>query len=686
MQATAVSESEIDLYIKQFVEILDASSVQISDVLPSVWTEQNVIMGKPFPGPYKYSKTPYWREIIDRFASSNPMRWMAIMKGAQIGFSAGVLIPVLLWMIKNEPANTYFLVGSPLLVEKATEKLDIGINNAGLRDYIKPQAMRRRANKSGDTNNKKEFAGGYIHIGSANNHKEIRDVSLKNGLFDDYESVKRESKESGKTSDLLEQRFAAFADSHKICYGSTPELDEESNIKEVYLLGDQRKYLVKAPCCGSYIELKWSVPVKDSDGKIGGITWKLSEDGNVIEESVGYTCQECGGFFDDRDKETLLNSGHWEPTAKPSKPGYFSYHISSLYAPLGMYGWYHYACIYMKNNPVGQPRDEAGHKTFVNTCLGETYVDPGISIKPNQLQLNIRTYPIRSVPENQSITDGNGKIVLLTCAADLGGRVAGINSEYDDVRLDYEVVAHTQTGSTYSILHGSIGTFIPNQSWKQKEEVMKERALWSYDISKPNNVWKEFDKILAHKYVLDNGQTLEISLTGIDTGFAEAQVFNYIDRSNFEIVGLKGDKEDKYVPYHVEQSSFKVGASRPNLFLLRVGQLKDRLVARINFKWEKGSVDPQPPGYLNFPQPSEGLYLYENYFSHYEAEHRVLDKNGNFIWAKKTASSQNHHFDVNIYNTAVRDILMHRIIKELKLDAKTITWTNIANLLLTGEI
>jgi len=684
MQTTEALENESEIYIQQFVDILEASSVQISDILPSDWTEQNVIMGKPFPGPYRYSRTPYWREIINRFASSDPMRWMAIMKGAQIGFSAGVLIPMLLWMIKNEPANTYFLVGSPLLVEKATEKLDIGINNAGLRDYIKPQALRKRANKSGDTNNKKEFAGGYIHIGSANNHKEIRDVSLKNGLFDDYESVKRASKESGKTSDLLEQRFAAYADSHKICYGSTPERDEESNIKEVYLLGDQRKYLVKAPCCGAYIELKWTVPVKDQEGKVGGITWQLSEEGHVIEASVGYTCQECGGFFDDKNKDELLNSGRWEPTAKPSKPGYYSYHISSLYAPLGMYSWYHYACVYMKNNPVGQPRDEEGHKTFVNTCLGETYVEPGMSIKPNQLQLNIRTYKIGTVPESQSIADGNGKIVLLTCAADLGGRVAGINSEYDDVRLDFEVIAHSESGSTYSIMHGSIGTFIPNQSWKKKEEINRE--MWSYDISKPNNVWKEFDKIINAQYPIDTGGTFSISITGIDTGFAEAHAFNYIDRSNSLIVGLKGDKEDKYVPYHIEQSSFKIGASRSNLYMVRVGQLKDKLMARINFKWDKTSIDPQPPGYLNFPQPSDGLYLYENYFSHYEAEHRVLDKNGNFIWAKKTATSQNHHFDVNIYNTAVKDIFVHKMFKELKLDTKEHNWRNFANLILTGEV
>ena len=294
---TKTAENPND-YLEQFIDLFKGSTVSISDIKPSDWVQQNVVMGKPFPGPFSYNRTPYCREIIDRFANDNPMKWLAIMKGAQIGLSAGVLIPCLLWMIKNDPSNSYFLVGSPDLIEKATEKLDIGIDNAGLRPYIKPQVQRKRAQKSGDTNTKKEFAGGYIHIGSANNHKDIRDVSLKYGLFDDFESVKSKSKESGSTRKLLEQRFAAYEDSHKICYCSTPELDESSNIKEAYLLGDQRKYFIPCPCCGVMIDWHWTITKGDITG---GITWKLDEKGKVIPNSVGYICQECGGFFDDKN-------------------------------------------------------------------------------------------------------------------------------------------------------------------------------------------------------------------------------------------------------------------------------------------------------------------------------------------------------------------------------------------------
>jgi phage terminase large subunit GpA-like protein len=597
------------------------------------------------------------------------MKWMAVMKGAQIGMSAGVLIPVQLWMIKNDPSNTYFLVGSPLLVEKATEKLDIGINNAGLRDYIKPQAQRKRANKSGDTNNKKEFSGGYIHIGSANNHKEIRDVSLKYGLFDDFESVKSQSKESGSTMDLLEQRFAAYADCHKIAYVSTPELDSSSNIRAAYLLGDQRKYMVQAPCCGEYIELKWS-----DEGK-GGITWKLNDEGQVISESVGYICQKCGGFFNDKDKDTLLNSGYWEPTAKPSKPGYYSYHISALYAPLGMYDWEHYVNIWVKNNPPGQPRNEAAHKTFVNVVLGETYVEVGEEPKANQLQLNQRNYELGLVPERVSISDGNGKIVLITCACDLNGKL-------DDARLDYEVVAWSENGSTYSITHGSIGTFIPNQNTKQKESDNRER--WTYEHNRPNSVWREFDLLLNTIWQTDTGRKMKIFISGVDTGYCEKEAFEYIDKANTWCVGLKGDKEDKYKPLESNLPCFKIGRSRANLYILRVGQLKDELATLMRLKWTAGSDESQPSGFCNYPVSKDGKYQYKNYFSHFESEQRTVEGNSGYaVWKKKSPTAQNHLWDCRIYNMALRNIMMDVIFKEYKI--KNGTWQDYVDMVAGGK-
>jgi len=664
------------LYQIQIEDIINSGLVQLSSIKPSDWVEQNVIMGKPFPGPYRYRLTPYWREVIDRFATDDPMRWIAIMKGAQIGFSAGVLIPILLWMIKNDPANTYFLVGSPDLIEKATEKLDLGIDNASLRSYIKPQVQRRRSQKSGDTNSKKEFSSGYIHVGSANNHKDIRDVSLKYGLFDDFEAVKRRSKESGSTRKMLEQRFAAYEDVHKICYGSTPERKEESNIEEAYLLGDQRKYLIPCPCCGLFIEIKWTI----TEGEItGGIFWDLdSETHKLIEDSVVYKCQKCGDTFDDKNKMELLNQGYWQPTAEPSKPGYYSYHISSLYAPIGMYDWKHYVYDYLEANPAGQPRNEDLWKTFVNVVLGETYESDGDAPNSSQIQKNVRNYEIGTIPEKLSIADGNGKIVMLTCAADMNGKMKGFHSATeDDVRLDYEILAWSESGANYSISHGSIGTFIPLEGQKKNKED-RERSTYAEPVDNENSnrsVWPELDKIIDQVYITDTGRPMEVLLTGLDSGNYSNFAYAYIAKRPGKVVGLKGEKEETYVRFGVDKALFKPAVERNNLYILQVGKIKDELCAYMLLNWSEGD-GAQPSNFMNYPQPGGGLYGYVNYFQHYESEHRgakaAPDGTTLFLWKKIKSNNQNHFWDCRVYNIAMREIIVSLVGKELK--AKNFTW------------
>jgi hypothetical protein len=67
-------------YQSQIHEILEAGRVHLSTIKPSEWTEKNVMMGKPFPGPFRYDKTPYTREIIDCVAPDHPAKIIAVKK------------------------------------------------------------------------------------------------------------------------------------------------------------------------------------------------------------------------------------------------------------------------------------------------------------------------------------------------------------------------------------------------------------------------------------------------------------------------------------------------------------------------------------------------------------------------------------------------------------------------------
>lgn len=649
-------------------EIIECARFLVSTIKPSEWAEANRLMTSdisPLPGMLRYDNSPYTREIVDCFAPDHPARIIAIMKGAQIGFSTTVIEAAIGWIIAQNPGNILFLVGHEELVEEAIAKVDTMIDNSGIRNLIKSTAKRKKNMKTGDTNRKKEFPGGSLVSGTPSNHKLLRNRSIQYGFIDDFESAKNKTEQSGATRAMIEQRFAAYAKKMKLAYISTPEIKQTSNIEPVFLLGDQRYYHIHCPCCSQPIPLLWTIKSEKTAGLTCGITWKLDDNNELIEESVGYMCQKCDGVFDDKNKKELLINGFWKPTAKPSQPGYFSYHISSLYAPTYMYEWSHYVRQYLVACPPGQPRDEAEWKTFVNLVLGETYEEEGEAPKATDIQNNnARPYEIEIIPEKLSERDGNGKIILLTCACDLNGVP-------DDSRLDYEIVAWSMSGSPYSITHGSIGTFTPGAT-KRKEEENPPRKKWSYKRFTDNSVWDELDKILGTTYFTDTNRSMLISLTGVDTGHYNEYADPYIDNSNYSVVALRGVKKEKYTPLGKDEKSFKFSQEKKNLFLVNHNHIKDKLAAAIKLKWDELNDKVQPAGFLNFPEPAKGKYQFKNYYSHWEAEHRVIKENkdgtgASIIWEKKNSASQNHFWDVRVYNIAIKDIFVALFCKENKI-------------------
>ena len=90
-------------------------------------------------------------------------------------------------------------------------------------------------------------------------------------------------------------------------------------------------------------------------------------------------------------------------------------------------------------------------------------------VKKDRLIKNVRNYKVGIVPNELSKKDGNGNIVLLTCACDINGTV-------DDARLDFDVFGWAENGSVYSINQGSIGTFKPGK----KDEEQREKLTKHY--------------------------------------------------------------------------------------------------------------------------------------------------------------------------------------------------------------
>lgn len=652
-------------YSNQCHDILDAANYLLSNTKPSDWNEAKRFLTAgvtSFPGKFSYDRTPYLREPVDCLSPDHPARIVACMKGAQIGFSTGVIEAGIGWIIAENPGGILFLTGHSDLAEEAMNgKIDQMIDSCGLRHLIRPSVLRAKNMRTGDTNKSKEFPGGSLVSGSAGNHKLLRQRSVRYGFIDDFDAAKSSSKESGSTTEMIEGRFASYSQKMKLFYISTPELKHNSNIEPVYMLGDRRKYNIHCEACTELIHLEWSIDIDDKEK--AGITYKLDNNNKLIPGSVGYICQKCSHFFTDAKKHDFNLEGKWVPTAEPSQMGYYSYHLSSLYAPPGMYDWEHYVRQYLEANPINEPVKQAKMKTFKNLVLGETWEDTGESPKANQLQANTRNYEINIIPEKISIADGNGKIVLITCASDLNGTI-------DDARLDYEIVAWSETGASYSIMEGSVGTFIPREG-QLKNKIDRER--WTYQHTKTRSVWPEFDKIIQQIFKTDTGRKMKIFITGVDTGQSyDNYPWMFIDKRSSFVFGLKGDKENKAIQFGRDVPNFKRAKQHHKLYLLQVNQIKDQLAELMRLRWEEGRDEGQPHGFMNFPQPSGGAYTFKNFFSHYEAEHRIVhkDESGNGVsslWVKKDSVVQNHKWDCRVYNMALKDIVTALVCQEMKI-------------------
>lgn len=649
-------------YCDQIARIYKFAKHSLLSIKPSVWVERNWTLTpdiSPLPGKLSYRNSPYTREIIDCLAPDHPARVVAIMKGAQIGFSRTVIEGGIGWIIDQQPGNIMYMVGHEELLQPSVGKIDRMLDSTGIRKLIKSNSGRATGRKTGDTDKMKEFPNGSLKIGITN-HKSLRNLSIQYAFIDDFESMSGSSEKAGDTTALIEQRLAAYASKMKLFYISTPEARSTSNIEPVYLLGDQRKFHIPCPCCGVYIDLKWECDRVGDTIEKAGITWQLDVDGELIGDSVGYTCQECGGFFDDRQKMDWLNAGQWVPTTKSKRPGYFSYHISSLYAPTYMYGWEHYVRQYLLANPKDGNVDAAKMKTFVNVVLGETWEEQKVELKASTLQANQRDYLPGVIPEKMSENDGNGKIVMLTIGADLNGKE-------DDARLDWEIVGWSESGASYSITHGSIGTFIPRQT---KEEA-ESRERWTYRHGATRSVWPEFTRIVTQIYTTDTGRRMKVFTGALDAGYETDHVYKYSDSNNTPVMLVKGDVKLKYTPYQADLKKFKPSKERAGMWILESNIMKDELARHMELKWDFKSKESQPSGFMNFPQSNDGLYQYTNFFSHFEAEKRVMqtDKSGRpsgTRWEKKDSSVQNHLFDCRLYNMAAREIITEKIGRELK--------------------
>lgn len=666
-----------DIYNKSFKSIFSQKIVR--DVLPSQFAEENRVIpqGEPLPGKWNYNNSPLTREIIDVLHPDNPVKICSVMKSAQYGVSDGVIHNGIIYLMKHAPAPILLTAGDGDLVTKAMgERIPAAIRSSGLSDLIRPNNQRKgKGRSSGDTLTVKQFPGGFLQAQTIQSLNKMRQTTFKVGFLDDFESaVLTNEQRDGDVFSVVKARFTRYADQMKVFLISTPTLRDVSKIEPAFLKGDQRYWFMPCPRCGEFF--RFEMFGKNAKVHKYGLLYETL-DGSVIQDSVRYVCPHCGGEIQETEKNDLIISGEWRPTAKPTNSTYRSYHISDMYSTFGT-SWFDLAEEW--NEAL---KDKSKLKAFLNLRLGQTYEEKRQEVRSMVISHNTREYEIGTIPNHLSNQDGNGDISLITMACDLGGHIGEDETE-DDVRLDYEILAHSASGSTYSIDSGSIGTYKVGKNWNKNPN----RPRFTYRHNTYNSVWDKLQEILDREYLTDDGQRRMVELCVIDTGYGTNEVYGFLNKNPGICFGVKGESE-RVISEHTDVKLFKESAERKlDCFILTESVMKDRLA---EFMKKSAHTQPQQENTMNFPQPAGGKYTVQGYFSQYEAEVKKPEYDAGGIlkgyrWEKRHSGSDDHFKDCRVYNLFAREIYVKLYAKQLrqqgaKIDENAFYWSNYCNYL-----
>lgn len=621
------------------IDFLESSIQSLTDenltLLVSEWAEKNRVLPKELSskyGPWSNEYTQYLVKIMDALSQRSPTRKVALMKGAGIGATTGILENWIGYTIEHDPCAMLYATGDAELAKTSiTIKVDRMISNCGLEHLIKNPDSKSK--KTGNTATQKEFDGGFLHSYGARSGARARSMYYRNLAADEFEAWPRTTGPEGTTAKLFENRTKGYEKTRKLFFASTPLVLQTSNIYPEYLKGDQQHYFIPCPDCGHMQFLRLQ-GVREN-GKKFAFHYEVDKDYNLIIESVHYKCEKCLYPIKNDDKEYFIKRGEWRPTTKPKEPDYESFWLPSFYAPVGMVSWETICLEWLQwwDEKAQRVKDIESFKTFRNTVEGLPWEDRGASIEYEKVRTHRRgVYSRNEIKNLVAIAETGSRILVVTCAADV----------HKD-RIDVEILGWCRDGRTYSI------------DFRNLEGDTE-------DHSSANSPWIKLSKIIEDEFwTSDDHLQYSVDITAIDAGYRTEDVYEFVNQYSEGVYSIFGrdslPKNKSYKSlFHESKNKNKFG---DNFYSFNVNTYKDRLSSYMRRDWNSGEI--QPPGYPNYPQDYG-----DDYFRMYEAESKVEVKDKRtgkylgFYW-RQHENKPNHAFDARIYNMGILDFYAYNI-------------------------
>jgi phage terminase large subunit GpA-like protein len=580
---------------------------------------------------------------MDAMGPHSPIIGLAVMKGAQLGLTMTAENIIGYWMDASPAPIMILSATDALLTEWADKRLEPLIDSLGIRSKIvAQQENNKKSRKSGDKALSKSFSGGFLLMVSAQSPGKMRSMSIRVLIRDEIDGAPRELRTGeGNWLQVSEARTNAWGAKKKIFDLSTPTTVEESAILVQYNKGDKRKFQVPCPHCGEFQHLEFG-----GEKQMYGLKPVFSEDGFLL--NVFYMCKHCNGEIYNHHKTEIFKRGKWVAASQSYDPLYRSYHLSSLYSPVGMLSWKELYQKYLlaKDEPDGM-------RSFTNLYLGLPFRERGSRPKVENVVMLRGDYERGDIPEG---------VVFLTAAIDVQQGSQKKDTKYP-ARLEMEIRGHGRLWRSWSIGYHVFEGEIDNPTsgaWRKLQEFVNDGGF---------------------RYRDKRGREFPVRMVFIDSGDGKVTdtVYNFCMTwpvATYPIKGENAIKKNKAKDGDTigtgNFTPWRASKINENTTLIRIStnyykrsiysNLHSSYLHRVSNQDESSEEIIQreaPAGFANFPKDYS-----EEYFNMLTAEEQRSD--GSF----HSSGRRNEALDLAVYNSAASDFFLNQLVMNLRLAHK----------------
>lgn len=511
------------------------------------------------PGPYRFSVTPYTREITEQLSESSKITELVCMKPTQWAGTAIMLSHQLYCVHYGIGPVLYVTSDDDLAGEYMEKRFDPMIAAAGMQDYITPPVQKRANKATGDTRRAKSFKGTFLRAVGSRSESKLSSFPVRIIHLDEEDKYPVSLVGGGSSADKAIRRSDSYGNLKKVFHNSTPKEKATSRIGPLFRQGDARYYFVPCPMCGFMQRLMWS-QIKWDKNKAGKLDLQMDDHGQVTNNPVWHECANKECKYKMRDYEKILfmrergfgGKAEWRPSKKPDRPGLKSYHGN------GMEGFRTWIDIVIQWDKI--EGDAVLLQDFINDVLGEEY-EAKID-KPDEHYLMSRA------ETDWNRGDINECVKMLTM---------GVDVQKD--RLEASLMGWTDRKESWAIEH----------------------YFFQGNPNDPNDeCWHNLEEIIKQDYYKTNGTRVFLQVTLIDAPFENASVMSFCENMPCEPGGWRGvypafGKQTLSQIVKEHESTIKV----PEI-LVDDQKLKFELYNNLKRR-TPAAGHSYPPGFMHFP-------------------------------------------------------------------------------------